>query len=59
MTPSIFELNSHPEFAKTYAYHFAISAKNDLSAGKVPFIEFSQVNPANFAIFFAKFAVGI
>ena len=26
MTPSDFELNSHPEFAKTYAYHLEISA---------------------------------
>ena len=30
MTPSDFELTRHPEFAKTDAYHFAISAKNDL-----------------------------
>ena len=27
MTPSDFEVNSHPEFAKTYAYHFSINAK--------------------------------
>ena len=26
LTPSLFELNSHPEFAKTYAYHLEISA---------------------------------
>jgi len=30
LTPSDFELNSHPVFAKTDAYHFAISAKNAL-----------------------------
>ena len=27
MTPSDFELHSHPEFAKTHAYHFATNAK--------------------------------
>ena len=26
MTPSLFELNAHSEFAKTYAYHLEINA---------------------------------
>ena len=30
MTPSDFELNSHPEFAKTYAYHFYDQLNDDL-----------------------------
>ena len=48
LTPSLFELNSHPEFAKTYAYHLEISAKRRPLEEKITFFSRTAIRLTSF-----------